>query len=613
MIVRNLHDWRFSIPSRSARTEKRGAALIFAVIGVFGAAAAVSVLVSTSLTSDRNANLEVDKVRAQYLAEGAVEAAKAAAATAVANWQAVPASGTAQFGTCSAPYTLAPTGFNTVSTDVTGVQTIVTGYEIEGRGTVNGVTQSSDRIVNLEATPIFQFTVFYDNDLEIQPGPNMTLTGRVHSNGNLHIGANNTSTLTVNTNYLHAVGNIYRNRKDNPSLSQGTVNIRNWVTNPWSAAEPVSYYSMKSKSQMTSAGVSTTSGYDSNFTAGYDLNGNGSYSDLGDYMPFLSGSQSYWGPPAGYSAACTSSTVQTGEHGLAEAIVPQIGSTAMYEPTTGGTHVWNAALGEYVATTPGTGTHSQGYFHDQAGLSIIEKADGTWKAYDASGANITASLTGAITTKNIYNAFQAGGTASKVKVLQLDMAQLAASGKFPANGLIYTSNYGLGTGLASGGIKLVNGSSLPAKMTLVSNGPAYIQGNFNTTAKKGAAVIADAINLLSNSWNDSKAKGSLPAASNTTYNVAMIAGINETKVGKYNGGLENLPRFHENWSGKICTVSGSLVNLWYSQYATGDWSIGGDFYNAPTRVWSYDTAFNTVANLPPFTPMVVEAADVVSW
>lgn len=610
MIVRNLHTWRFRSAPRG-RADERGAALLFAVVGVFGAAAAISVLVSTSLTSDRGANLEVDKVRAQYLAEGAVESAKAAAATAVANWQAVPASGYCSIDGSSAPYTITPTGFDTITADASGVQTIVTGYQIEGQAVVNGVTQTSRRIINTEATPIFQFTVFYDNDLEIQPGPNMTLTGRVHSNGNLHIGTNNGSTLTVNSNYLHAVGNIYRNRKDSPGTSDGTVRIRQWVTNPWSGAEPVSYKAMQSKSQMTAAGVATTSGYDSNFKNGFDLNGDSDFEDIGDFFGFLEGSQEYWGPPSGYSAPDDVSTVKTGEHGLAEALVPSLGSTAMFEAVTGGDY--ELVGGEYVATAPGTGTHSKGYFHDNAGLSIIGKADGTWKAYDAAGVDVSASLAATVSSKTFYNAFQAGGTANKVKVLDIDVGKLTLSGKFPANGLIYVSSYGQGTGLQSGGFRLSNGSTLPAKMTVVSDGPAYIKGNFNTIGKKGAAVIADAVNLLSNSWNDTKAKGTLPAATNTTYNVAMIAGINETKVGKYNGGLENLPRFHENWSGKTCSIAGSLVNLWFSQYATGKWSIGGDFYNAPTRVWAYETAFNNVANLPPFTPMVVQASDVVSW
>jgi hypothetical protein len=592
---------------------KRGTALVFALVTVFGAAAAVSVLMTTSITSDRNATLEVDKVRAQYLAEGAVEVAKNQAAFAVANWQQVGGGGAATIHGESVPYTLTPTGFNTITADITGVQTIVTGYEVEGTGSVNGVTQIARRIINTEATPIFQYTVFYGNELEMLPGPNMTLTGRVHSNGDIYMGCNNGSTFTVNSNYLHAVGNIYRCRKDNTNLSEGVVRVRKWVANPWSGTEPVSFAVMNSKSQMTSAGVTSTSGYDSNFTSGFDLNHDNDFDDIGDFKPFNDGSQTYWGPPSGYSAPSTTSTVMTGANGLAEAVVPSIGSTSMFEESAGGDYVWNSSTNQYTATTPGSGTHAKGYFHAQAGLSILGKADGTWKVYDKDGVDITSSMGTSVASKSFYNAREAQGTSTKVKVIEIDMARLATTGKFPENGLIYVSNYGQGTGLNSGGVRVVNASTLPAKMTLVTNGPAYIKGDFNTSGKKGAAVIADAVNLLSNSWNDSKTKGSLPTASNTTYNVAMIAGITKTETGKYNGGLENLPRFHENWTGKTCTIAGSLVNLWYSQYATGKWSIGGDYYNAPNRVWAYDTAFNTVANLPPFTPMAVEAVDVVSW
>ena len=69
--------------------------------------------------------------------------------------------------------------------------------------------------------------------------------------------------------------------------------------------------------------------------------------------------------------------------------------------------------------------------------------------------------------------------------------------------------------------------------------------------------------------------------------------------------VENLPRFHEDWSGKTCTMAGSLVNTWNSQYATSAWNIGGDFYNPPARVWTYDTAFNSVANGPGLMPLAV--------
>ncbi|MEZ5973916.1 MAG: hypothetical protein R3E96_03460 [Planctomycetota bacterium] len=40
---------------------------------------------------------------------------------------------------------------------------------------------------------------------------------------------------------------------------------------------------------------------------------------------------------------------------------------------------------------------------------------------------------------------------------------------------------------------------------------------------------------------------------------------------------------------------------------------GEDRYTAPQRNWAYDEDFNTVANLPPFTPMVVSSEQVVTW
>jgi hypothetical protein len=102
-------------------------------------------------------------------------------------------------------------------------------------------------------------------------------------------------------------------------------------------------------------------------------------------------------------------------------------------------------------------------------------------------------------------------------------------------------------------------------------------------------------------------------ASNTTYNTAIVTGNTTTSEGSYNGGLENLPRFHEKWSTKKCTINGSFVNAWESQYANADWGYGGDIYRAPKRKWYYDEMFNDVENLPPYTPMVVSASDIVRW
>jgi hypothetical protein len=230
------------------------------------------------------------------------------------------------------------------------------------------------------------------------------------------------------------------------------------------------------------------------------------------------------------------------------------------------------------------------------------------KAYDADGALVT--LPGGVATvKSFYDKRQ-GGT---VNVTEINIAALNASGLFPANGLLYAASINAGTGTSAGGVKLINGSELAAKLTVVSENAVYVKGDYNSVNKKGASVLCDAINLLSNNWNDSKTGSSLPTASDTTFNLAFVTGNQDTAGSAYNGGLENLPRFHENWTNKKCTLKGSFVNLWNSQHATGNWVYGGNYYTAPNRVWSYDTAFNTVANLPPYTPLAVTTVDVVVW
>jgi hypothetical protein len=71
----------------------------------------------------------------------------------------------------------------------------------------------------------------------------------------------------------------------------------------------------------------------------------------------------------------------------------------------------------------------------------------------------------------------------------------------------------------------------------------------------------------------------------------------------YNGGLENYPRFYENWSGKILLYRSSFLSLNDSRHVSGTW--GAQSYNPPNRYWNYDTTFNNADTLPPLTPRFV--------
>ena len=64
-----------------------------------------------------------------------------------------------------------------------------------------------------------------------------------------------------------------------------------------------------------------------------------------------------------------------------------------------------------------------------------------------------------------------------------------------------------GAGTSEFGVKLTNGSELATPTTVVSDNPTYVQGNYNTNNKKGAAVIADAVTILSNRWGDVNGDG----------------------------------------------------------------------------------------------------------
>ncbi|MGB9601435.1 MAG: hypothetical protein ACPMAG_01440, partial [Limisphaerales bacterium] len=121
-----------------------------------------------------------------------------------------------------------------------------------------------------------------------------------------------------------------------------------------------------------------------------------------------------------------------------------------------------------------------------------------------------------------------------------------------------------------------------------------------------ASLIADAITILSGNWNDANSKSGISSrvATSTTVNAAFFAGIVETVPGHYSGGLENFPRFLENWSGKTLTYNGSMVVMFTSRYATNYWPGTGTVYNPPNRNWSFDVNFYNPERLPPLTPSV---------
>jgi len=160
------------------------------------------------------------------------------------------------------------------------------------------------------------------------------------------------------------------------------------------------------------------------------------------------------------------------------------------------------------------------------------------------------------------------------------------------------------------GVRLINGArKLPNEAINRGHSESlYVKGDFNikgfdryssgsdTTHTKPASLAGDAITVLSSAFDDTKNTSSLgnnKSANGTTVNAAFLAGIVKTTPSSYSGGVENFPRFLEDWNSgsKTLIYNGSMVVLFYSQIATGLWVGTGGYYKPPVRNWTFDNKF----------------------
>jgi hypothetical protein len=190
------------------------------------------------------------------------------------------------------------------------------------------------------------------------------------------------------------------------------------------------------------------------------------------------------------------------------------------------------------------------------------------------------------------------------------------------------------------GIRLVNGNlgNLPVRpdnnlggFTVTAEEPAYILGNYNANAAgfgdphSEAAVMGDTVTLLSNNWSDlnsftSPATVAGRVATTSYYRVAIATGknINFPQPGfagapqdfGTDGGVHNFLRYLENWGGATLNYRGSMVSLFYSQYATGVFKCCGTVYSPPSRKYAFDTDFLDLSKLPPGTPRFRDIVNV---
>lgn len=230
------------------------------------------------------------------------------------------------------------------------------------------------------------------------------------------------------------------------------------------------------------------------------------------------------------------------------------------------------------------------------------------------------------------------------KVAQIDVAQygrwiqtnLLIQGKFPASlgsypTILYVADNRTTTANELTVVRITNGIAPPsnggAGWSLATPNPLYVWGDYNfsnpahagttnTTSTVPSAFLSDALTILSRNWKDStsyiNSSTGPDAYVETTVNAAILAGIKpstSSSTSGFSGGVHNLPRLLEDWGNSHLWLNTSIINLYSSTRATGQFITPGSssYYVPPTRHFSFDPNFLDPNKVPPGIPCALVA------
>ncbi|HEX9698298.1 MAG TPA: PilX N-terminal domain-containing pilus assembly protein [Acidobacteriota bacterium] len=647
------------------RPDQQGAVLVFVlltmlIMATIGAAAVQVALTETSLAANYR-----DSWRAYYAAEGTAGSTLGEVTDLVRSLGRLPTE--AELGLIEPPVINGTelSDFDLVSSGAPMFEPLQTGYfqglqalsqSLEVDVTIDTVAPPASRAsmslgVFVDIIPVYEFAVLYERDLELMPDSPMFLNGRLHGNGDLYLAPGSTLTSTSIT----AAGDIYNLRKDQPWPPSGDVRISNaagdfpamagldsrseswrndalrrWDGNVRSRDHGVQRLNITIPDPRNPRKI-IEPGYDDDtpedlatkifYKSGMSiniLNGQG-FDALGNPIPLLD--------------ALTFTVIddqrEEKEMLTVEVDVEKLAELPDYPGGPSVVYIGSFRPGNGIPDWDVTGPtawetrdHLQAIADSNPGLlgqivgDVVMAVDSAISACGGPLPNVLIAalhITAAIVdldlavTLGLLDPYEAAVYVDRLQ--RVASCQLGGEDRdWPAEWEGYLPPYAGGN--TEFAVKLTSGAELPDSLTIVSANPVYIHGNYNSVDQRPAAVMADAITVLSGAWgvNDltySRKSLASRVASPTTVNAALMAGHTETLPGEYGGGLENLVRLLEDWSGRELRFRGSLVSLWLSQHATGPWRRGDPVYTDPIRNWSFDTDLLDPANHPPETPSVL--------
>jgi hypothetical protein len=278
-------------------------------------------------------------------------------------------------------------------------------------------------------------------------------------------------------------------------------------------------------------------------------------------------------------------------------------------------------------------------FYNQAGIKILVNGSNVVTVYNQAGTQVTSSSTG--NNAKIWQAvqdsirtnqtFQDNREAATIRAVTFDVKEFkdiySSKSSYGWNGIIYIADTSA-TSTAHRAVRIKEGYSLPSGgITIASENPIYVQGDYNTGGNsppsnnstpdptqptvsgytaQPAAIIGDAITVLSKDWQDTSSGNNLSnrKATSTTINAALMGGIvptNSDGLGTYSGGVENFTRFLEDWTGKSFTYHGSMIELFPSQQGVGVWGKAAVYNEPANRFWYFDPKLSTDGSGNPVT------------
>ncbi len=448
---------------------------------------------------------------------------------------------------------------------------------------IRPVTFNACQILEQQYQNPWDWAIFYNDPLEIEPGPPFTIDGWVQTNSSLYTPL---STLTFGNKVTYGTNWYISAMPGDNHLAGETFGDPNWPSNlPPVEGTPGQPFGVNPTDVFNTTNPNA-SGYQEliqlpNPAYPDPLAADRYFNQAGVKVILSSNSSTITATIYDNSAAATTTSLGTTIGSVTYTLPSQSGGSPTIRPVVTG----STALQKTLATT----------------------------------------IEGALT---LNQSLQDNRESQTVAITQLNVGAIATAinsnpGAFTGfNQIIYVDDT-MSTPTSERGVELTNGTVLPnGGLTIASANPVYIQGDYNTgtnppsdsgnTAQPTAtnytrqpsSIVADAVDILSNSWTNSESTSSLSnrVATNTTINAAIMSGIVPTANGDYSGGAENFPRFLEDWGHATLTYYGSMVELYSSTQAKGIWGQG-NVYNPPTRDWHYDTTFQ--AHPPPGSIMIV--------